>query len=242
MISQLFSNRSYHPPGIVPWVFIVLSIAMLTTLGIWQMQRLVWKESLLAQIEAGQQLVPLRQLGDSPSSLNEALYRRIKLTGELDRSTYFLRVGIHQTDGKGYHILSPLSLASGARVMVSRGFIAGEKQEIEDALKAETAENPTTVEGILRPAYGPRLFTPSSHPDKNIWTSEDIAGMDSSLPSYVIAATSESPIRGDAAPHPSNKKIRFRNDHLTYAVTWFSLALTGVVMFWFYCFRRKEKS
>lgn len=258
-MKQILSGRRYHHPGLVPWVFMILSILILMALGAWQLQRLGWKEQLLHNIEAGQQLVPLMQLPSNEDgmegSLENALYRRVKLTTDLNRHDYFLRVGVHRDLGKGYYVLSPIPLTTDTQILVNRGFIAGETQAVKDALAAEELNNPTVIEGIIRPTYKPRLFSPSNHPDINIWFSEDVEAMKQSLMGtwsadeqhadfnyvpYVIEVTIENPMKGTPTPKPNNQKPRLRNDHLGYAVTWFGLALVGVVMFWFYCYRREE--
>lgn len=248
MIRSMFANRQYHNPGIIPWAFMILSILTLVALGGWQIQRLGWKEALLEKIEVGQQLVPLTQLPSNEVSLEDVLYRNVRLTLPLDRDNYFLRAGVHRDYGKGYYVLGSIPLAQNVRMLVNRGFIAGETQAVKDALANEEVTDPTIIEGILRPSYAPRLFSPGNHPDKNIWFSEDVEVMAPFispgiiLVPYAIEATAETPMKGAPATTPKNKQIRFRNDHLGYAVTWFGLALTGLIMFYFFCFKRKEEA
>ena len=258
MIKQIISGKQYHHPGLIPWLFIIASTIILTSLGVWQMQRLVWKEALLHKIEAGQQLVPLMRLPAEDAALEALLYRQVKLTTNLHRSNYFLRVGIHRSLGKGYHVLSPMHTGdAGAQILVNRGFVAGETQEVKDALAAEELKGPTIIEGVLRPAYKARLFSPSNHPDKNIWFSEDVAAMkqyvithwppdgkysDFRYVPYVIEATAELPMQGKPLPTPNTAKVVLRNDHLGYAITWFGLAIVGVVMFFFYCCRKPSST
>jgi surfeit locus 1 family protein len=243
-MTSFFSH--FKNPGLVPWLFIVLTTVTLTSLGAWQVQRLYWKQGMLAAIEAGQNAAPLTTLGKDTQDWDALRYKRVKFIGELDRETYFLRIGIHKNLGNGFYVLSPFHLPTNGStkptyLLANRGFIAGKQTEVKAKLEEENAPNPTMIQGILRPAYAARMFTPENHPELNMWSSEDIAAMSDLshviLSPLVIEVTSEQPAEGTPTPTANKGEIRLRNDHLGYAVTWFLLALTGVIMFGFYCRR-----
>lgn len=249
-----FSKTHFKNPGMVPWLFIIIATLTLTALGAWQVKRLYWKEAMLSAIELGQKEAPLTTLPKSLDTIDTVKYKRVELIGTLDREKYFLRIGIQRDLGNGFYVLSPFSLPiSGADaplfLLANRGFIKGTEKEVAAQLKAENASNPTMLKGILRPAYAARLFTPENQPERNFWSSEDLHAMETELAKktgeavkfhpLVIEVTEEQSAEHDPAPHPNKGEIRLRNDHLGYAVTWFALALTGVIMFGFYC-RKKD--
>lgn len=235
----------FRNPGLVPWVFIIICTITLTSLGVWQMKRLVWKENMLEALETGQREAPLTSLAQH--SGEDILYRRVAFIGQLNRSVYFLRIGVHRDYGNGYYVLSPFLLPSPGgsplMLMANRGFIKGNKQEVEAALASEKASNPTMLKGIMRPAYRPRFFSSNNDPAQNLWVSEDLHAMEqaveSTLSPMVIEVTEEQPVEHAPVTHANKGEIRLRNDHLGYAVTWFGLALTGVIMFGFYA-RKKN--
>ncbi len=241
-MTSFFSK--FRNPGLVPWLFIILTTFTLTSLGVWQVQRLFWKEDMLSAIEAGQNAEPLTTLEKNIKEWDSIAYKRVKFIGELDRSTFFLRIGIHKNLGNGFYVLSPFHLPTKdstkpTYLLVNRGFLSGTQAEVKAKLAEEKAPNPTMIQGILRPAYAARMFTPNNHPELNMWSSEDISAMAKlsqlDLSPLVIEVTSEQPGDGTPAPTANKGDIRLRNDHLGYAVTWFLLAITGVIMFGFYC-------
>lgn len=245
------SFSQFRNPGLVPWLFIVFATVLLLTLGTWQVKRMFWKEAVLEQVQMGQELPPETNLPLDAQQLNALNYRRVQLMGEVNRSIYFLRIGMHRDYGNGYFVLSPMQIpVRGATepfyILVNRGFISGDQEKVRTALASEGLQNPSMVEGILRPPYAPRLFSPENHPEKNIWSSEDLvqirqelmqmlAVKSLNLMPFVLESTHEEAATGMPAPHANSGEIRLKNDHLGYAITWYSLALVGVIMFVFYC-------
>jgi surfeit locus 1 family protein len=247
----------FKNPGLVPWLFIILATFTLTSLGVWQMQRLLWKETMLAGIEAGQKEAPLTTLPKEVKNWEALTYKRVQFIGELDRQTYFLRLGMHKDVGSGFYVESLFRLpVSGGKeplyILANRGFIGGTQAQVKAKLASEKTTNPTMLMGILRPAYAPRVFSPKNRPEINVWTSEEMPLIEAELNKLaapettiklaplVIEVTKEQGAEHDAVTIANKGEIRLRNDHLGYAVTWFSLALVGVVMFGFYC-RKNDK-
>jgi surfeit locus 1 family protein len=195
-------------PGIVPILFIICATALLLTMGVWQLQRMAWKEGLLAQIETGIN-APV-----ATSVTGDVAYRKAQLTGRFmeEQSLHF--VG---TKSGGFVFYTPLKLSSGEGVvLVNRGWFAG-----HEAPKAEKAV--VTIEGVLRPFRDKRRFSPNNAPEKNIWFVENSAEMNAAtgltLAPYIL----------ETGTLPA-----LRNDHLGYAITWFTLAVIGLVMFGIY--------
>lgn len=247
---KIFKGRQYEHPGMVPWIYIIVSTLVLASLGAWQVQRLGWKEDLLGKLEVGQQLMPLAQLPTDEAGFEEVIYRRVKLTGDVKHDQPILRAGVHRDYGKGYYVMAPFIYNyDGNAILINSGFMAGEHDAVLAELKANEVLNPTIVEGVLRVPHAPRTFTPDSKPENNLWTSEDIGaiqqylatkGAQYNLLPYVIEVTAEEPMKGKALPHANTAKLRLRNDHLGYAVTWFGLALVNMIMFYFFCWKREE--
>jgi surfeit locus 1 family protein len=209
----------FRKPETIPLLFIICSTLMLSGLGLWQVERLQWKNELIAQIEKAQAEPVL-------SALTEELYRRVELSGTwvLDKTLHV--VGKPQlVNGNGYFLLTPLTLGDGKSVLVNRGWVpSGWKDD---------SQKHAQVSGVIRPARGKRLFTPENYPEKNIWFYEDIAAMEAAtglaLEDAVVEAVG--PRNSTTYPYPSDGKISLRNDHLGYAITWFGLAFIGIFMF-----------
>lgn len=220
-------------PDTIPLLFITGTLALLLSLGFWQVQRLQWKNAQLASIEQAQAL-PI--LGTLPQDTNGLEYRHVALTGAFLNDKSFHLVGHPQGAGQGFYIVTPFTLDDDGRViLVNRGFSENNRES--------KPEGPQTVSGIIRPLRQKRMFMPDNAVSKNVWFYEDVDAMSKasglSLTPVMIEATG-TPER-NVFPIPSDGKIVIRNDHLNYAITWFSLALIAVVMFILYHRIAEEK-
>lgn len=224
----------FRKPQLVPLLFILAATLLLGGLGAWQLQRLAWKEQLIAQI-AQAQAEPA--LGNIPEHFEDnmvrrfpdVLYHNVALTGTFHYDKTLHLIGRQRGPEVGYFMLTPLELEDDGRVvLVNRGFSPVGKDARPQGLQ--------TVKGVARPLREKRLFSPANHPEKNIWFYEDIAAMQdatglSLLPVVIEAAGTP---QAGLYPVPNEAKLTLRNDHLGYAITWFSLMVVGWVMFAFY--------
>lgn len=218
----------FRKPEIIPLLFIIAATALLTSLGVWQLVRLERKEAMIARIEAAQALPPLTTL---PTDLADLEFRSVSLKGRFTEMPSFRAAGGKQGVGPGFFILTPFILPDGRAILVNRGFLPNDQA---------AAAPPPRVEGVLRAPRGHRLFVPDNQPEKNIWLHEDLAAMSKqaavTLLPLVIEATGERETGHYPIPH--HGKITLYNNHLGYAITWFSLALIGLLMFVIYNNRR----
>jgi surfeit locus 1 family protein len=208
----------------IPLLFTLSAVAVFCMLGTWQTQRLAWKQNLLAQIEKAQAQPALEIL---PDDLGESYYRNVSLQGTFTGSTLHL-VGRMQGQELGYFMLTPFLLPDGRAILVNRGYSPPDKDN--------TPMGKATVAGVLRPLREKRFFAPENQPEKNLWFYEDTAQLSgflkvNLLPGVVELTGKKEPGR---YPIPNSGKISLRNDHLGYAVTWFSLAGVALLMYGFY--------
>lgn len=216
------------------------AFAVLVSLGVWQMQRLTWKEGLIAQIEARSRAEPaaLPPRADWPKLDPEAYeYRRVTVTGtfEHDREVQIFRAsgpnaGLSQP---GYLVVTPLRLADGSHVLVTRGFVP-EAQRDPATRAAGQIAGAVTITGLMRGPETRNAFTPADEPTRNAWFTRDPALIARHLG---LADAAPFTIDADATPVPGGLPrggatvVTIKNDHLSYALTWFGLAATLVVVF-----------
>lgn len=215
----------------------VLGVAVLIGLGAWQLQRLQWKEALIAERDA--------RLDAAPVSLDQALK-----DFDADRSVEFLKVAAsgtfqHQaelfmlaTQGgvPGFQVVTPFVSTDGVIVLVDRGFVP---EPLKDPARRPESQ-PTGevgVVGILRrhvKSRGP--FTPDNDPEGNIWYWWDIPAMlahASVAPDARVAPFALHLLPGEGPrtlPAPVAVDEGLTNNHLQYALTWFALAILLIVM------------
>ena len=216
----------FRKPELIPLLFMTFATVLLSGLGAWQLQRLQWKNTEIAKIEAAQQL-PM--LGNLPQDLSGLEYRHVVLIGTYLHDKTMHMVGHPQGAGQGFYIVTPFKLEDDGRIIiVNRGFSPANMETKPEGLQ--------TLVGIIRPERPKRYFSPENQPAKNVWFYEDTNAMSQAtgiaLTPLIVEAIGAT--EKDVYPAPHDGKISLRNDHLNYAITWFSLALIGIVMFAFY--------
>lgn len=206
---------------------ILIALATIATfaflaLGVWQVERRAWKLDLIARVESRIHAapVPLSQAHDEE-------YRRVTATGEFlhDRETL---VQALTERGAGFWLLTPLRTAHGV-VLINRGFVP------DKAAQPARLNGPVTVTGLLRLTEPGGGFLRANDPATNRWYSRDVAaiararGIAPAAPVFIDAAASPNP---GAYPIGGLTVVRFNNNHLAYALTWFGLAgLSGFAVF-----------
>jgi surfeit locus 1 family protein len=224
----------FRKPETIPLLFIITAVTVLLSLGMWQVERLQWKE---AMIVAAQKAQAQPALGTLPQDVSGIDYRNVALIGTFMYDKSLHMVASPQGGVQGFFIVTPFKLDDDGRIiLVNRGFSPEGKESKLDGMQA--------VKGVIRPARAKRHFSPDNRPDKNVWFYEDIAGMSKAtgLQLTPVVVEEVGVPQANTYPVPNDGKIRLRNDHLQYAVTWFALAAIAVVMFGLYYRVPKNKA
>ena len=214
-------------------VFGAVGVAILVSLGVWQVQRLGWKQGVLAEIEASISAAPVA-LPDLPDPEAHG-YLPVTVTGQIGEDT--VRVLVSQRGvGAGYRLISALETGAGRRVMVDRGVlpVAGDLPP--------PPEGAVTVTGNLHWPAERDGFTPENDLTENIWFARDVAALAAHLgtePVLVIARDLD-PAEPGVTPLPVTTE-GIPNDHLNYAITWFLLALVWLGMTVFLLWRIRHR-
>lgn len=212
-------------------VLFVLSLPF-AGLGIWQIQRLAWKQELIARVDARITAPPVPAPGPAQwDSITPAgsEYLRVTATGTYlnDKTALVQAVSVH---GAGYWVLTPLRTDAGFTVLVNRGFVPHEARA-RAARAAGEIEGPTRVTGLLRLTEPGGGFLRANDAAADRWYSRDVAAIGTARDLGPVAPYF---IDADATPNPGGLPIggltvvRFANNHLGYALTWFALAAMAV--------------
>lgn len=197
-------------------------VAGFVSLGVWQLQRRVWKLDLIATVEARLHAAPVA----APRSADQSdVYRRVTAQGRFrnDRETFVQAV---TERGPGYWVLTPL-VGPNFTVLVNRGFVPPEKRQDHSR-----PEGPVRVTGLVRVTEPGGGFLRSNDPTADRWYSRDVAAIAEAkrlgpvAPYFIDADASSNP---GGYPVGGLTVVAFRNSHLSYALTWFALALLTVV-------------
>ena len=216
------------------------ALAVLVGLGLWQLQRLHWKQGLLAQIEARTKGPPIT-LEDAVALAREGRdpnYYRVRVDGRFHhaKERYLYAV----SDGRvGWHIITPLETEDGDMVLVDRGFVPDDLKDPSSRALGQV-DKLVTVTGIVRSPEIQGPFIPDNEPEANRWFWRDLAGMARSAlpagaiqvaPFFLDADKSEVP---GGWPEGGQTRLETTNNHLQYAITWFLLGACLLIVYGLY--------
>lgn len=223
-----------------PGLLTLFGLVVLIGLGLWQLQRLEWKEDLIARVEARSTAAPitlaeaigLARQGSDPS------YTRVRVEGRFHhgKERYLYALSGREP---GWTVIAPLETASGEMVLVARGFVPGGLQDPATRRPGQIEEI-VTVTGLVRAAQEQGAFAPDTDLEAKRWFWRDLPGMRRSMfpggtteiaPFFLEAEASDVP---GGWPKGGQTRLVFPNNHLQYALTWFLLAIGLVVIFALY--------
>ena len=225
-------------PKFIPTLFTIPAIIVLLILGSWQVQRLNWKNNLIESmnLRISMPAIDLPEL-TSKDNIDEYKYRKVKLKGEfLNDHEIFLFTGPKVMKGDaGYNILTPFQTDKGQIVLVDRGWIPSDKRE--QSTRPETIINePTTIEGMLHEGEKQAKFVFDNDVENNLWFWIDTKAISKvtgqNLKDIYVRITKND--NGNILPIPGENVIKHRNDHLQYAVIWYSFAIILLIIYIIY--------
>jgi surfeit locus 1 family protein len=229
----------------VPAVFTLVGVAILVSLGNWQVRRLAWKEDLIARVaerpnEPAVDLGAARfaDLSDTPSFLAENEYRTASMAGEYRPQGEVLAFTALADPkgaygGPGFWVMTPFAVeGSGLVVYVNRGFVP-------QARKRDYAPPPageTIVRGLIRSPELGSAFTPAPDLKERVFYARDVARIARETDAGPVAGFFVDLLAGETPPgglpQAGESRMTFPNDHLQYAITWYGLAaaLLGIFL------------
>lgn len=214
--------------------FAAVGFAILCGLGMWQLERLKWKEKLIADLNARVAAAPVA-LPAAPEQAADEFRRvrlRVQFTPEGHALVYTPGSALRpDVPGAGYWVMSPARSEHGA-IVINRGYVAPGARGNVGAAPAGDVE----IVGALRWPEEGSYFTPRDEPANNVWYRRDPASIAAAknwgavAPFYVEQETPQLP----GAPKAGPLVVRLSNNHLQYAITWFGLAgaLAAVYFVW----------
>lgn len=231
----------------------VIGVIMLIAFGTWQVYRLQWKQQLIKAREAALTAEPVT-MADIEAGIEHGLdvdFLKVWLNGEYRHEA---ARHVYRPRGKraGFQVITPFIDTSGFLVLVDRGFI--DEDQLGETSGLRKPEGKITITGVTRGRAGDRnLFSPDADFARNVWYWYDLPGIAASLPGDLAGTINgQPPITSTVfvqlapggepgeqkSPEQEDLKVELPNNHLQYALTWYSLALVLVVMSWLFIRRR----
>lgn len=215
--------------------FAGLGFVILVALGIWQLQRLQWKEALIAAID--------ESIAGPAITLEEArkrsslAYAKTKLSGAFRSPDFILMIGT-ANGGPAWSVIRPFSLADGTVIILDTG-------KIGESEPPAPPSGEVAVEALLKLHPGRKgLFDPDNPKQGRQWFWWDVPAMAAALGATETGFTAqllpgEPGSEGLTVEQP---KAALRNNHLGYAITWFGLAVVLAVMAGLFLLQQRQEA
>ena len=208
-------------------VFVYFIILTLLSLGFWQIYRLNWKLELIEQIENSLKNEPVEL-----SIIEKKNYLRIKTSGEIDFDKQIYLYNLNENGKPGFEVINPIKIGD-ENYLMNRGWIPFEKKELPEINFVDQNQ----IVGTLMLQTKPSTFKPENEIEKNYWFTlnrEDISKFTGrNFSEYVIYLNGDYKI-----PKPRVITAKISNNHKKYAITWFSMAISILLIYLY--FRKKN--
>ena len=203
---------------------------MFCALGTWQLYRLQWKTALISEITFGLDSTPVKY-----SNTIKKNYQRVVSEGKFNFEDQIYLYSLNESGKPGYDVITPYKTLKNENVLVNRGWI---NKNLKGNLEINLKENEVKITGLLREIYKANIFKPKNDLKNNIWFSLDANDLKEltgkQFSNYMIFL--EKP--KNKVPAPKKVSIDVPNNHLKYAITWYSIAIS--ILFYYLYFRRKK--
>jgi len=199
----------------------------LLSLGFWQLYRLSWKLDLINQIENSLKIDPVEF-----QNVEKKNYLRIKTSGQIDFEKQIYLYNLNEAGKPGFEVINPIKIGN-EDYLINRGWISFDKKN-----KAEiNVIDQKNIIGTLMLQSKSSSFKPKNEVDKNYWFTldrEDILKFTGkNFSKYIIY------LNGNYEnPRPRVITAKISNNHKKYAITWFSMAISILLIYLY--FRKKN--
>ncbi len=208
-------------------VFVYFIILTLLSLGFWQIYRLNWKLELIEQIENSLKNDPVEL-----TIIEKKNYLRIKTSGDIDFDKQIYLYNLNDAGKPGFEVINPIKIGD-ENYLVNRGWIPFEKKDLPEINLVDQNQ----IVGTLMLQTKPSTFKPENDIEKNYWFTldrEDILKFTGrNFSEYVIYLNGDYKI-----PKPRVITAKISNNHKKYAITWFSMAISILLIYLY--FRKKN--
>ena len=208
-------------------VFVIFFILVFVALGSWQIVRLNWKNNLILEIENSLKNPPV-ELTNS----NLENYLKIKTSGSIDLEKQIYLYNLNDTGTPGFEVINPI-LINDTNYLINRGWIPFEKKNSQEI----NVFDENDIIGTLKLQGRKNIFKPDNDLEENYWFSlnrEDILKFTGKeFSKYIIYLNGNYQV-----PKPKKITANISNNHQKYALTWFSLAISILLLYLY--FRKKN--
>lgn len=215
-------------------LLVFITFIILISLGFWQLSRLKEKKLFLSSMQENltSEAVNLNEIGNNPT------YRKIKITGHflIGKDIYLYGRRSMSSEKDGYYLVTPFKTVEDKIILVARGWFSNRNKNI---ITQATNEQMHELIGITMPSEKTRSYLPANDVKNNVWLTLDLQDASKTLglnleSFYLIEESKDISNLDILLPLSINHLAAIRNDHLEYALTWFGLAASLIVIYVIY--------
>ena len=225
-------------PMLWPSIFSILTFAILISFGTWQVKRLFWKEALIQNYLTQSQSNPITDPAElEKSSINE--FKSIGILGRFMHSNEIYITGKTYEGNAGFHVITPFIMENNKIVLINRGWVS-ESYKNPDKRKFSLTTGLVKLKGIIRYPQKKGYFVPENDGKNGFWFTIkpieifkflNINDNDFISDYYIDALRVGEKM---TLPIGVSGKPKLRNQHLSYAITWYGLALSLLIVYFSY--------
>jgi surfeit locus 1 family protein len=208
-------------------VFVYFIILILLSLGFWQLYRLNWKLDLISEIENSLKKTPIEL-----SKADKKNFLRIKTSGKIDFDKQIYLYNLNDNGNPGFEVINPI-IVDNKNFLINRGWINFDQKEKSEINLVDE----TNIIGTLKLQTKANSFKPKNNIDENYWFTlnrDDIFSYTGKrFSKYIIYLNGEYKV-----PKPRVITANISNNHKKYAITWFSMAISILIIYLY--FRKKN--
>ncbi len=194
------------------------------------MYRLQWKMHLISEITFGLNSIPIKYTNSIKKN-----YQRVISEGSYTFKDQIYLYSLNEKGKPGFDVITPFETISKEIFLVNRGWIPKELKELPEI---NPIQNRSKVIGLLRKIYKPNIFKPANNIEDNIWFSvnlNDLEKFTGKKFNNFIVFLEDKDVK---VPLPRKITVDVPNNHLKYAITWYSIAIS--ILFYYLYFRKKK--
>ena len=228
----------YFKPMLWPSILSFIIFIILLSFGTWQIKRLFWKEALIKRYLTQSQSNPITDASELlEKQINE--FKSVQLPGKFLHEYEIYITGKTYEGNAGFHVVTPFRLSNQKTILINRGWVS-EGYRDPDKRKFSLYNNEINLKGIVRYPQKKGYFVPENDGENGFWFTIKpleifkFLKIDSSeiVKDYYIDALKEGVKM--TLPIGVSGKPKLRNQHLSYAITWYGLALSLLFVYFSY--------
>ena len=209
-------------------IIVVFFITLFCGLGTWQLYRLEWKKDLINEIKIGLSSTPIKYSANQIKN-----YQRVILSGEYNFEDQIYLYSLNNKGQPGLDVITPFKTLDQQNILINRGWI---KKEFKDNPEINIPSK--EIIGLLKKKNKKNIFTPDNDVKKNVWfwiNLDEIQSLTGKTFNNFIVILENDKIN---RPKPKKISIDLPNNHLKYAITWYSISIS--ILFYFLYFRKTQ--